>query len=108
MYWAKKKLQWTTSPEEAQTIGLYLHNRYELDGRDLNGYTGLTWSIGGVHDRAWPECPVFGKIRYINYNGAKRKFNVDKYIALIVKLDQSFLSLFLIDVDPSSNCNSCF
>lgn len=80
MYWAKKILEWTDSPEEALAIGIYLNDKYELDGRDPNGYTGLAWSIGGVHDRAWAERPVFGKIRYMNYNGAKRKFDVDKYI----------------------------
>jgi deoxyribodipyrimidine photo-lyase len=80
MYWAKKILEWTESPDEALAIGIYLNDRYELDGRDPNGYTGLAWSIGGVHDRAWSERPVFGKIRYMNYNGSKRKFDVDEYI----------------------------
>ena len=63
MYWAKKILEWTPSPEEAQRIAIYLNDKYELDGRDPNGYTGIAWSIGGVHDRAWGERPVFGKIR---------------------------------------------
>ncbi len=81
MYWAKKILEWTSSPEEALAIGIYLNDKYELDGRDPNGYVGLAWSIGGVHDRAWTERPVFGKIRYMNYNGCKRKFDVAKYIS---------------------------
>lgn len=80
MYWAKKILEWTTSPESAMEIAIYLNDKYELDGRDPNGYTGIAWSIGGVHDRAWTERPVYGKIRYMNYNGAKRKFDVAKYI----------------------------
>jgi deoxyribodipyrimidine photo-lyase len=80
MYWAKKILEWTRSPEEAMRIAIYLNDRYELDGRDPNGYTGIAWSIGGVHDRAWPARPVFGKIRYMSYNGAKSKFNVKVYI----------------------------
>jgi deoxyribodipyrimidine photo-lyase len=80
MYWAKKILEWTPSPEEALLIGNYLNDKYELDGRDPNGYTGLAWSIGGVHDRAWFERPVFGKIRYMNYNGCKSKFDVNEYI----------------------------
>ncbi len=80
MYWAKKILEWTKSPEEALEIGIYLNDKYELDGRDPNGYAGVAWSIGGVHDRAWTERPVFGKIRYMSYNGCKRKFNVKKYI----------------------------
>ncbi len=80
MYWAKKILEWTESPEEALRISIYLNDKYELDGRDPNGYTGCAWSIGGVHDRAWGERAVFGKIRYMNYNGCKRKFDVDEYI----------------------------
>jgi deoxyribodipyrimidine photo-lyase len=81
MYWAKKILEWTPSPEEAQRIAIYLNDRYELDGRDPNGYAGIAWSIGGVHDRAWGERPVFGKIRYMSLNGAKSKFDVARYIA---------------------------
>lgn len=80
MYWAKKILEWTKSPEDALKIGIYLNDKYELDGRDPNGYVGLAWSIGGVHDRAWTERSVFGKIRYMNYNGCKRKFDVKSYI----------------------------
>lgn len=80
MYWAKKILEWTGSPEEAQEIAIYLNDRYELDGRDPNGYAGIAWSIGGVHDRAWFERDIFGKIRYMNFNGARRKFNIKKYI----------------------------
>lgn len=80
MYWAKKLLEWSSNPEEALKIGIYLNDKYELDGRDPNGYVGLAWSIGGVHDRAWPERPVFGKIRYMNFNGCKRKFDVAAYI----------------------------
>lgn len=80
MYWAKKILEWSKSPEEALKIAIYLNDKYELDGRDPNGYTGCAWAIGGVHDRAWAERPVYGKIRYMNRNGAKRKFDVEKYI----------------------------
>jgi deoxyribodipyrimidine photo-lyase len=80
MYWAKKLLEWTKTPEDALEIGIYLNDKYELDGRDPSGYTGLAWSIGGVHDRAWFPRPVFGKIRYMNYNGCKSKFDVEKYI----------------------------
>lgn len=80
MYWAKKILEWSASPEEALHIAITLNDRYELDGRDPNGYVGCAWSIGGVHDRAWTERPVFGKIRYMNYNGCKRKFDIHSYI----------------------------
>ncbi len=80
MYWAKKILEWTESPEKAMEVAIYLNDRYELDGRDPNGYVGIAWSIGGVHDRAWNERPVFGKIRYMSYNGCKAKFDVNKYM----------------------------
>ena len=80
MYWAKKILEWSKSPEDALRISIYLNDKYELDGRDPNGYVGCAWSIGGVHDRAWTERNVFGKIRYMNYNGCKRKFDVGTYI----------------------------
>jgi len=80
MYWAKKILEWTESPEEAMKIAIYLNNKYELDGRDPNGYAGIAWSIGGVHDRAWGERKVFGKIRYMSYSGSASKFDVEKYV----------------------------
>ena len=80
MYWAKKILEWNVSPQLAQTAAIYLNDKYELDGRDPNGYTGVAWSIGGVHDRAWPEREVFGKIRYMNDRGCRSKFDVDRYI----------------------------
>ena len=86
MYWAKKILEWTPSPEEAQKIAIYLNDRYELDGRDPNSYTGVAWSIGGVHDRAWPARPVFGKVRFMSYNGCQSKFDVPGYIEKISKL----------------------
>ncbi|WP_048159557.1 deoxyribodipyrimidine photo-lyase [Methanosarcina sp. WWM596] len=81
MYWAKKILEWSESPEKALEIAIFLNDRYELDGRDPNGYAGISWSIGGVHDRAWREREVIGKIRYMSYEGCKRKFDVDAYIA---------------------------
>lgn len=81
MYWAKKILEWTESPERALETAIFLNDRYELDGRDPNGYAGIAWSIGGVHDRAWIDRPVFGKIRYMNFNGCRRKFDVQSYIA---------------------------
>lgn len=80
MYWAKKILEWTESPEEAMRTAIHLNDTYALDGADSNGYTGIAWSIGGVHDRPWKERPIFGTIRYMSYNGAKRKFDVQQYI----------------------------
>lgn len=80
MYWAKKILEWTPDPETAIKTAIYLNDRYELDGRDPNGYAGIAWSIGGVHDRAWGARPVFGKIRTMSLNGARSKFDVPAYI----------------------------
>jgi deoxyribodipyrimidine photo-lyase len=81
MYWAKKILEWTESAQEAQRIAIALNDRYELDGRDPNGYAGIAWSIGGLHDRAWGVRPVFGKVRYMSYQGARSKFDVDRYVS---------------------------
>jgi deoxyribodipyrimidine photo-lyase len=84
MYWAKKILEWTRSPEEAFEIAVRLNDRYEIDGRDPNGYTGISWAIGGRHDRPWaPARPVFGNIRYMSAAGCARKFDVGSYIARV-------------------------
>ncbi len=80
MYWAKKILEWTESPEEAMEYCLEFNDSYQLDGRDPNGYTGIAWAIGGVHDRPWKEREVFGTVRYMNYKGCKRKFDVAAYV----------------------------
>ncbi|MCX6728110.1 MAG: deoxyribodipyrimidine photo-lyase [Candidatus Saccharibacteria bacterium] len=79
MYWAKKVLEWTKSPEDAHRILIRLNDFYSLDGGDPNGYVGILWSIAGLHDRPWFERPVYGTIRYMNYNGLKRKFLIDQY-----------------------------
>jgi deoxyribodipyrimidine photo-lyase len=86
MYWAKKILEWTETAEEALKIAIYLNDKYELDGRDPNGYVGIAWSIGGVHDRAWFPRPIFGKIRYMSYKGAQSKFDVEAYIKKVNSL----------------------
>lgn len=86
MYWAKKILEWTPDPAEAFDIAVRLNDRYELDGRDPNGYTGIAWAMGGKHDRPWPERPVFGTVRYMNAAGMKRKIDVDAYTARIAAL----------------------
>jgi deoxyribodipyrimidine photo-lyase len=80
MYWAKKNLEWSDNTQMAIDRALYLNDKYELDGNDPNGVVGVMWSICGVHDRAWTERPIFGKIRYMNLNGAKRKFDGQAYI----------------------------
>jgi len=86
MYWAKKILEWTPGTKDAFEIAVYLNDKYALDGRDPSGYAGIAWSLGGVHDRAWPSRKVFGKVRYMNYNGCKSKFDVKKYILKIKEL----------------------
>jgi deoxyribodipyrimidine photo-lyase len=80
MYWAKKILEWSPNPKTALKSAIYLNDKYSIDGRDPNGYTGISWSIGGVHDRPWPQRPVLGNIRYMSLNGLKRKFNVHEFI----------------------------
>lgn len=85
MYWAKKILEWTPDAQTAIDIALYLNDRYELDGTDPNGVVGVMWSIAGVHDRAWNTRAIFGKIRYMNFAGAKRKFDIKAYISRFEK-----------------------
>ncbi len=79
MYWGKKILEWSPSPREAYETALYLNDRYELDGRDPNGYAGVAWCFG-KHDRPWKERPIFGKVRYMNDRGLRRKFDADLYV----------------------------
>ncbi len=81
MYWAKKILEWSVTPQEALDIAIYLNDRYELDGRDPNGYVGILWSIAGLHDRPWFERPVLGTVRYMAPSGLARKFNLAAYCA---------------------------
>jgi deoxyribodipyrimidine photo-lyase len=84
MYWAKKILEWTRDPAEAFERAVLLNDRYELDGRDPNGYTGIAWAVGGKHDRAWgPERPVYGTIRYMSFASTSRKFDCARYISRI-------------------------
>eukprot|EP00741_Cyanophora_paradoxa_P017084 tig00020952_g16501.t1 len=76
MYWGKKILEWTRDPKEAFETALYLNNKYELDGRGPNSFTGVAW-VFGKHDRPWgPERPVFGLIRYMNAGGLERKLDI--------------------------------
>lgn len=80
MYWAKKLLEWTPSPAAAFNLAVKLNDKYELDGRDPNGYAGVAWAITGKHDRAWFDRPIFGKVRYMSGKAAEKKFNVHAYI----------------------------
>jgi deoxyribodipyrimidine photo-lyase len=85
MYWAKKILEWSPTAAVAMARAVRLNDRHFLDGREANGYAGIAWAIGGVHDRPWKERPVFGTVRYMNLNGARRKFDVDAYVRMIAE-----------------------
>jgi len=76
----KKILEWTANPIHALKIAHTLNDKYLLDSRDPQGYTGCAWAIGGLYDQLWKDRAVFGKIRYMNTSSLKRKFKVDQYI----------------------------
>jgi len=80
MYWAKKILEWSRSPAEAYRTAVLLNDKYELDGRDPNGYAGIAWAIVGKFDRPWFERPIFGQIRYMSAASTRRKFDSKKYV----------------------------
>ena len=81
MYWAKKILEWSPSPAEAYQTALYLNDKYFLDGRDPDGHAGVAWAIAGKFDRPWFERPIFGTIRWMSGDAARKKFGADQYIA---------------------------
>ena len=80
MYWGKKILEWSRTPAEAYRVAVVLNDKYELDGRDPNGYSGIAWSIVGKFDRPWFDRPIFGTIRYMSGQSTGRKFDSQKYI----------------------------
>ena len=88
MYWGKKILEWSKTPKDALKNAMFLNDRYSLDGRDPNGYAGIAWSIGAIHDRAWPSRPIYGKVRTMTQSGARRKFDVDAYIRHVSALSE--------------------
>lgn len=80
MYWAKKILEWTKTPEDAFAIAVRLNDKYLLDGRDPNGYTGIAWALGGKHDRPWaPARKIFGTIRFMSFASTSKKFDWKGY-----------------------------
>jgi deoxyribodipyrimidine photo-lyase len=85
MYWGKKIIEWSPGPEEAFATALYLNNKFELDGRDPNGYAGVAWCFG-KHDRPWQGRRIFGNVRYMNDRGLLRKFDADRYVKMIEQL----------------------
>ncbi len=86
MYWAKKILEWTPSAKIALEYAIYLNDKYAFDAPSANGYASILWSIGGLHDRAFANYPVTGKIRRMTYNGAKTKFDVKEYVKKYISL----------------------
>ena len=85
MYWGKKIIEWSQDYKTAYMTIMTLNNRYFLDGRDPNSYASVAW-LFGRHDRAWTERAIFGKLRYMNANGLKRKFAIDDYVDYVNKL----------------------
>lgn len=95
MYWGKKIMEWSPSLQQAQDVMIHIHDRYALDGRDPNTYTSILWCFG-LHDRPWGERPVFGTIRYMGYDGMKRKTDVPGYIREIEHLERTGIDPFRI------------
>jgi deoxyribodipyrimidine photo-lyase len=85
MYWGKKILEWSPTYESAVKIMIDIHGHYALDGRDPNTFTNVLWCFG-LHDRPWPERPIFGKIRYMSLEGMRRKTDTQAYIDEIARL----------------------
>ena len=84
MYWAKKILEWSPNPAKAWEYAVILNDKYELDGRDPNGYAGIAWAIGGVHDRPWFERAIFGTVRYMSGASTGKKFDSKGYIRQVM------------------------
>jgi deoxyribodipyrimidine photo-lyase len=88
MYWGKKIIEWSPTYQDALDAMIYFHDRYSLDGRDPNTYTNILWCFG-LHDRPWNERPIFGKLRYMSFEGMKRKTDVDAYVKEIEYLERT-------------------
>ena len=88
MYWGKKIIEWCNTPEYAFRTALYLNNKYFIDGRDPNSFTGVAWCFGN-HDRGWTEREIFGKVRYMNANGLERKCDIEGYVDKVDRLVES-------------------
>ncbi len=86
MYWAKKILEWMSTPDEALKVAIYLNDKYAYDAPSANGYVGILWAIGGLHDRAFADYPVTGKIRRMTYDSMKRKYDLSNYIKKYMKI----------------------
>ncbi|MCE9589851.1 MAG: deoxyribodipyrimidine photo-lyase [Planctomycetes bacterium] len=82
MYWGKKIIEWSATPQEAFATALHLNNKYELDGRDPNSFAGVAWCFG-KHDRPWTRRPVFGTVRWMNDKGLERKCDIKAYVTKV-------------------------
>jgi deoxyribodipyrimidine photo-lyase len=80
MYWGKKILEWAPNPATAFDWAVILNDKYELDGRDPNGYAGIAWAIVGRHDRPWFDRPIFGLVRTMMEGSTRKKFDAESYI----------------------------
>ncbi len=96
MYWGKKIIEWSPTYQEALDTMIFLHDRYALDGRDPNTYTGILWCFG-LHDRPWVERPIFGMLRYMSYDGIKRKTDVASYLREIAYIEQTGKDPFALE-----------
>ncbi|HSK99380.1 MAG TPA: deoxyribodipyrimidine photo-lyase [Rubrobacteraceae bacterium] len=85
MYWGKKILEWSNTPQYAYKTTLYLNNKYFVDGRDANSYANVAW-VFGQHDRGWKERRVFGKVRYMSAGGLDRKAKPAQYVEKVERL----------------------
>jgi deoxyribodipyrimidine photo-lyase len=85
MYWAKKIIEWTATPEQAFRMTLNLNNKYFIDGRGGTAYANVAWCFG-LHDRGWTERAIFGKVRYMAASGLKRKFDMERYVTAVEDL----------------------
>ncbi len=88
MYWGKKIIEWSPTYEQALRVMIDMHDTYALDGRDPNTYTNILW-LFGLHDRPWTEREVFGQLRYMSYEGMKRKTDTEAYIREIAYLEST-------------------
>jgi len=85
MYWGKKIIEWTNTPEYAYEVALELNNKHFIDGRDPNSFGNVAWLFGN-HDRPWQERPIFGKVRYMNRRGLERKCDPQAYVEKVDRL----------------------
>ena len=94
MLWAKKVLEWSKSPREALATMIDLNNKYAVDGRDPNSYSGIFWTLGR-YDRPWaPERNVFGSIRFMSSGNTAKKFKLAGYFDYVSRLQGTSTSLF--------------